>query len=84
MLFNIKGVKTNVEVTTVVLEYNPNIIQKDVPEGLMLWHCPVDNTPLFQYSARQVMIVPGMVPTKVPILKECPKCKTKYLVVTVI
>ena len=84
MRFKIQGKSIDLEVTTIVLEYNPNIIQNDSPEGLILWHCPIDNQPLFQYSGRQVMIIPGMVPTRLPVIKECPKCKTKYLVVSII
>jgi len=84
MHFNIQGKGVDLEVTTIVLEYNPNIIQKDSPEGLMLWHCPIDNTPLFQFSARQVMIIPGMVPTRLPVINQCGKCKTKYLVISII
>jgi hypothetical protein len=84
MNFRIRGVPTDIEVTTVVLEYNPNIVQNDSPEGLMLWHCPIDNQPLFQFSGRQVMIIPGMVPTRLPILNQCPKCKQKYLVIAMV
>jgi hypothetical protein len=84
MRFNIKGLSTDIEVTTVVLEHNPNIIQKDSPEGLILWHCPIDNQPLFQFSGRQVMIIPGMVPTKIPIIVQCSKCHTRYLVLSVL
>lgn len=84
MRFRIKGKIADLDVTTVVLEYNPNIIQKDMPEGLMLWHCPIDNQPLFQYSGKQVMIIPGRVPTKLPVIAQCSKCKTKYLIVSII
>jgi len=84
MQFRVRGNLTEVQVTTVVLEYDPNIIQKDMPEGLMLWHCPIDNTPLFQYSGKQVMIIPGMIPTKLPVIHQCSKCHTKYLVISVI
>lgn len=84
MRFNVKGKSIDMDVTSVVLEYNANIIQKDSPEGLMLWHCPIDNTPLFQYSGKQVMVIPGMVPTKLPVIHQCSKCKTKYLVISMI
>jgi hypothetical protein len=84
MDFKIGGVNRHVEVTTIVLEYNPNLIQKDTVEGLMLWHCPIDNTPLFQYSAKMVAIMPGMIPTKIPVIHQCPKCKTKYLISQII
>lgn len=84
MRFSILGKIADVNVTTVVLEANQNIIQKDSPEGLLMWHCPIDNQPLFQYSGRQVMIVPGMVPTPLPILHECQKCRTKYLIISMI
>jgi hypothetical protein len=84
MRFNIRGIPQDISVTTVVLEYNPNVIQNNSPEGLLLWHCPIDNSPLFQFSAHQVMIIPGMVPTKLPIINQCPKCKQKYLVISVI
>ena len=84
MRFRIQGKIADIDVTTVVLEYNPNIIQTDSPEGLLLWHCPIDNSPLFQFSGKQVMIIPGMIATKIPILHQCPKCKTKYLVIAMI
>ncbi len=81
MKFQIQGKIADLTVTTVVLEYTPT---KDNPEGLILWHCPIDNQPLFQYSGRQVMIIPGMVETKLPLIHQCPRCKTKYLIVSVI
>ena len=84
MRFSIQGKIADLDVTTVVLEYNPNIIQGDSPEGLLLWHCPIDNTPLFQFSGRVVMIVPGMAPTKIPLIIQCQKCKTKYLILSMI
>jgi len=85
MKFSIKGQRVDVEVTTVVLEYNPNIIQKDSPEGLLLWHCPICCSPIFQFSGRMISITPGMVPSRQPpIIKECPKCKVKYLVLSMI
>lgn len=84
MDFTVQGKKISLDVTTIVLEYNPNIIQNDSPEGLMLWHCPIDNQPLFQYSARMVMVIPGMIPTKLPVIHQCSKCRTKYLVISII
>lgn len=80
MQFRIKGVPIDVSVTTVVLDSHLT----DTPEGLILWHCPIDNQPLFQYSGKQVMIIPGMVPTNVPIIIQCSKCKQKYLIVSII
>jgi hypothetical protein len=82
MIFRIKGVQTDIAVTTVVLEANP--LQFNSPEGLILWHCPIDNQPLFQYSGKQVMIIPGMVPTNLPLIVQCEKCHTKYLLVSVL
>ena len=84
MIFTVKGQKVDLDVTSIVLEYNPNIIQPDSPEGLMLWHCPIDNSPLFQFSAKMVMIIPGMIETKIPVIHQCGKCKTKYLVISII
>jgi hypothetical protein len=81
MQFRIKGVPIDVSVTTVVLDTN---FVAGNPEGLILWHCPIDNQPLFQYSGKQIMIIPGMVPTNVPIIVQCSKCKTKYLIVSII
>ena len=80
MKFKIRGEIADLVVTTVVLEHTT----ADDKESLLLWHCPIDNSPLFQFSGRQVMIVPGMVPTKLPVLNQCPKCKTRYLVVSII
>jgi len=85
MKFRIRGIETDVSVTTITLEYNPNIVQKDSPEGLLLWHCPICCSPLFQFSGRMVSITPGMVPSRQPpIIKECPKCGVKYLLVNII
>jgi hypothetical protein len=85
MRFRIKGILTDVDVTSVTLEYNPNIIQNDSPEGLMLWHCPICTTPIFQFSGKLISITPGMVPSKLPpVIHQCPKCKIKYLVVTML
>ena len=85
MHFRIKGIPTDVEVTSIVLEYNANIIQTDSPEGLLLWHCPICCSPLFQFSGRMVSITPGLVPSRQPpIIKECPKCKQKYLIISII
>ena len=66
------------DVTSVILEYDPKIA--DSTENLILWHCPICNQPLFQYSARLVMIIPGMTPTKLPIIIACQKCKKRYLI----
>ena len=79
MKFKIHGKIADLVVTAVILEHTA-----DDKESLLLWHCPIDNTPLFQYSGRQVMIVPGMVPTKLPLIHQCPKCRTKYLLVSII
>ena len=84
MRFRIQGKPVDISVVSVVLEYNPTIVQKDDPEGLMLWHCPIDNTPLFQYSGKMVMIIPGMVPTKLPVIHQCGKCKTRYLIISIV
>jgi hypothetical protein len=84
MHFSIQGKKIDLKVTSIILEYDPKLVKDDSPDGLILWHCPIDNTPLFQYSGKMVMVIPGMVPVKLPVIKECPKCKTKYLVVAMI
>lgn len=74
----IRGKSISLDVTSVVLEYDPKMAT--LPENLILWHCPICNQPLFQYSARLVMIIPGMTPTKIPVIHICSKCKKRYLI----
>jgi uncharacterized protein with PIN domain len=78
MKFTAMGKNIDLDVTSVILEHD-----EDLGENLVLWHCPICNQPLFQYSARMVMIAPGMVPTKIPLIIICPKCKHRYLLVSI-
>lgn len=79
MHFQIRGISQELNVTSVILEHDAGL-----GDNLVLWHCPICNQPLFQYSARLVMIVPGMTPTKVPVIIICPKCKHRYSLVSVV
>ncbi len=55
-------------------------------DKLKMFNCPTCTNPLFQYQARIVSILPGMVPTEVPIVIQCKNtsCKQKYLLKTVV
>jgi hypothetical protein len=78
MLFNIRGVPTDLSITTVVLEYDRNISNNET--DLIMWHCPVCATPTIQFGARLIAILPGLVPNKTPpVIAQCYKCKHKYL-----
>jgi len=78
MLFQIRNIPTEIDVTSVILSYNTR--EADF-NNLILWHCPICNQPLFQYTGKVLMIVPGMTPaTSPPILIACARCKHKYLV----
>lgn len=82
MKFTIRGVKSEIDVTSVVLEYDERLA--DELDNLILWHCPICNQPLFQYSGSMIAILPGMTPTKVPILVNCDKCKKKYMINSIV
>jgi C4-type Zn-finger protein len=81
MKFTAMGRDIDLDVTSVILEYDPKLA--DSTSNLILWHCPICNQPLFQYSARLVMIIPGMTPTNVPIITICGKCKHRYMLVSI-
>jgi len=82
MKFVIRGVSSDVSVTSVILEYNPKFA--DDLDELILWHCPICNTPLFQYSGNMVAILPGMTHTAVPVLVNCGKCKKRYMINSIV
>ena len=71
----INGQSINIKLTSVVLESDP-----ENPDMFLMFHCPKDGKSMFQYSARVVMIVPGKTDTKLPIIKMCGFCKTRYLI----
>ena len=80
MKFQIRGQSVDVDLTSVILEYNPILDENETLESLILWHCPICNQPLFQYSGKVIMIVPGKTPTKIPVIVNCEKCHHKYLI----
>jgi hypothetical protein len=77
-LFKTRGISVDIDLTTVVLEYDFNASDKET--NLIMWHCPVCANPVIQFGGRMVAILPGIVPSShPPLLALCQKCKHKYL-----
>jgi hypothetical protein len=64
----------DVDVTSVVLVATPD-------NRLKMFFCPNCQNPVVQYNGQVVQILPGAVPTDIPILVQCSNrnCRTKYL-----
>ena len=65
-----------------------DVITVSIVENLgywKMWNCPTCKAPVFQYKGRILSIVPGFVPTEVPILVQCSnrECRQKYLISTI-
>ena len=75
----IQGNKQDIQVTSIILESDPLH-----PDMFTLFYCPKCGDTLFQYSGTVVMIVPGETKTKLPIIRQCRKCKTKYLINSIV
>lgn len=73
------GEKIDIPVTSIILESDPLH-----PEMFALFFCPKCGDNLFQYSGTVIMIVPGGTHAKLPLIKQCRKCKTKYLINSIV
>lgn len=72
--------KTTVEkempVTTVVLEKTTDL------DFVSMFFCNKCGNALFQHKGRVAYILPGAAPCNMPVIVECRRCKTKYMVRT--
>lgn len=69
-------VKKEVLVTSVVIEKNND------PDKLSMFFCNNCGQSLFQHKGRIAFILPGAAPCNMPLIVECRRCKTKYMVRT--
>ena len=63
-------------VTTVVVERSGD------PDEVHMFFCNNCGQAIFQHKGRIAYILPGAAPCNMPIIVECRRCKTKYMVRT--
>ena len=63
-------------VTTVVVEKHGD------PDDVHMFFCPNCGQPILQYKGRIAFILPGAAPCNMPVIVECKRCKTKYMIRT--
>jgi len=76
MITIIQGVKSNVQVTTVILG-----LDRDDPEGyrLKMFHCPDCGEKIVQYKGHIMSITPGGSPILAGTVVMCRICKHRFL-----
>ena len=79
MLAIIQEERTNMEVTSHILESDP-----DHPHTFHLFHCWKCGQGLFQFSGSIIMSQPGQTFTRLPIVFMCRKCKQRHLINSII
>lgn len=82
MIYNVFAVEEQIlvkkesPVTSVIIERN------DDPDLVHMFFCNNCSQALFQHKGRIAFILPGATPCNMPILIECRRCKTKYMIRT--
>ncbi len=61
-------------------------IVENFTDFFKMFNCPTCKNPLFQYKGRLVSIIPGAVPTLIPVIIQCSNnnCKQKYLISSIL
>lgn len=75
MVITVQGQPKEIKITSIILETDPLD-----PERMTMFFCTKCREGLFQYAGDVVMIVPGAVRTRLPLIRQCRICKTKYLI----
>jgi hypothetical protein len=82
MRYSALGQSKEMDVTSLILDYD--VRNSNVETNMIMFHCPVCKTPVFQYGGRMIAILPGLVPnTNPPIVVRCIKCQKKYLLLSI-
>lgn len=66
----------DIPVTTVVIEKNND------PDQVKMFFCNNCSQALFQHKGKIAFILPGAAPCNMPVIVECRRCKTRYMVRT--
>lgn len=68
-----------IDVTTVSIVEN-------YEDNWKMWNCPTCKNPVFQYRGKVIQILPGFIPTEVPVLVQCgnSSCRQKYFIKTIL
>lgn len=69
----------NLEVTSLILQAD-----RTNPDKLKMFFCSDCGRPVFQYTAKLVMIVPGYTEVAIPIYSRCKTCRHQYLLNSIV
>ena len=79
MIVTIHNKPEDIRLTSIILEAD-----RLRPDMLKMFFCIGCGDNILQYSGNVIMIVPGETFTKLPIIAQCRKCKTKYLINSIV